>query len=533
MEWIRKQRAVYLGNAGAVKDYRVQFRGNRAAWFWLLYLVLLAFFAIATYSTTQIGGKQSISVIQGQLYGFYLVIMQTVQTVVLVAAPILASQGVVSEFERQSYELVMSAPVTPKYFLVGKLTSGFRTLVMILVLSVPISSLGVIMGGATWADVFDAYGHILLQGTILMAFSLPLCMMTKKMVSTVFYTYGFIGVLGLGAALTGSTTMMMRSYMGGGTSTIDTVPFFSGLLPYLPTMMPSHKTTVMGTAVPNIVLAAIFTLALIKLMLLAAGSVMSRENSAETKSLRIHGLVFGFVLGLLAVMTIPGEMIEGMGGTHPWKGAGLAGALGGSSGIGSEYAMPIMAGLVGLMVLIVIPMLPYLSAFSFNDGRRHQATGWFQPRKILLSEGGGGLPYVLALVTAIFAPLIWLFAVSGVSADVVIAGVGWVYAFCALGWSLTWWASSLGSSVSAGRRGGFGLILGVMILPTIFLTLMQTATLYSSGPVWVEYTPFQPYSSDSMTGIFKIGLLVVLTLVITASAENRRIKKAKLAGVIS
>lgn len=525
MNWILRQKAVYFGNAGAVKDYRVQLRGNRAIWFWMAYLAFLAFFALVNYSTANIGGTRSVAEIQGQLYGFYLMIIQTVQTVVLLVAPVLASQGIVSEHERQSYDLVMSAPVTPKYFLVGKLISGMRTLVLLLVLSVPVASLGVIMGGATWADVFYTYGHLFLQGLIVMAFSMPLAVMTKKMPATVGYVYITLAVTGILSGMTGALSL---SGMGG-----VSAPYYAGLLPYLPALLPSSTTLVGAVEVPNLVLAALIALVFVKLCLVGAGSAMSRARSAETKSLRVHGVVAAGLLGLFVAFTVPPMAYAGMGATA-MGGMGSGASAGVSTFADPTVFMVLMATFVTFICLPFVPFLPYVSTFGYEDERKYYATGWFQVREVFTGSPGGGLPYLLLVLILALGPFGYVCVANGVSFDLVAGGIGWALAFAVFMWSCGWAMSAASRSASTARRGAFGIFLAVTILPVVFLGFVQGMTFLTMETptrVWAEFSPFHAFSQDSVTAILKIPVLLAFALFLGSWAERRRMTKAKEAGV--
>ena len=534
MEWLRTQKAVYLGNASALKDYRVQLRGNRAVWFWLGYLLLLTFFALVNYSAADLGGSQSISSIQTSLYGFYLTVLQTVQTVVLLVAPILASQGIVNEFERRSYDLVMSSPVSPKYFLVGKLISGARTMLLLLILSLPVASLGVIMGGATWGDVFNGYAYLWLQGIMVMAVSMPIALMTRKMPATVFYTYGIVFLTG---PLVGITMAMsaMTAMMGATTSGEVEMLFYTGLLPYMPALYPTTVTQIMGVAVPNLLLAAVFAGLIVKFALVGGGSVMGRERSAETKSFRLHGLAICALVGTLVAVLLPPDVVAMFGGTHPWAGR-MSAMGGGGSFVEPEVLMYLLGGFVAALLMVLVPFFSHLSTYSYTDGKKFEASSLFRPPKFLTADPGGGLTYLLVLALLLVGPLLGLLAWSGVGVDLWLAASAWTVAFVAFCWSAGWFVSSRSKNISAARRGTFGLVLAAVVVPVVLLGLVQSMRmLVVNEPtvLWIDYSPFHPFAGDTVVVILKVPILLALGALMAYSGEARRIQVAQQSGVIS
>src|ERR1044072_9677517 len=103
---------------------------------------------------------------QHPLKGFYNKIIYLLSTVMWLVAPALTATAIVSERQRKSLDLVFSAPVSPKYYLVGKMLSSYRYVWMLLVLSLPVTAACVVLGGAVWSEGLAAYGLLSLPGVI-------------------------------------------------------------------------------------------------------------------------------------------------------------------------------------------------------------------------------------------------------------------------------------------------------------------------------------------------------------------------------
>ena len=136
--WIAEQKRVYFGNASSVRDYRAQLRGSRPVLLWSIYLGILILFVLLAYANIVAQGTQSVTVVQSQLKQFYKSILWMLEVMVALIAPVVVTMSIQSEVQRKSIDLVTTSPVSPKYFLVGKVLSGYRYVVMLIFLSLPV-----------------------------------------------------------------------------------------------------------------------------------------------------------------------------------------------------------------------------------------------------------------------------------------------------------------------------------------------------------------------------------------------------------
>lgn len=114
--------------------------------------------------------SMSVAQAQDQLRWFYTWIIGLLGAVMMLVAPVLTATAIPAERQNQSFDLLFSSPLELKHFLVGKMISSFRFTAILLFLSMPIASICVLLGGATWTDIACAFLSLLAIGIILTSF---------------------------------------------------------------------------------------------------------------------------------------------------------------------------------------------------------------------------------------------------------------------------------------------------------------------------------------------------------------------------
>ncbi|HWA82685.1 MAG TPA: ABC transporter permease, partial [Fimbriimonadaceae bacterium] len=387
--WVRESVGTYLGNATAVRDYRVQLRGNRAVILWAVYLAVLIGFGMLTYSAAAARQQMSVVEAQASLRQFYSQVLDLLSMVIVMIAPALTATAIVTERQRKSLDLVFSAPVTPKYYLVGKMISSYRYLWMLLVLSLPVTAACVVLGGAVWSEVLTTYALLSIQGLIYTSLALLFSTLAQKPVGAIVWSYISVFIYVWFAAELGLGLSAMRTISGSGRS-IGEMPFAVCLRPFEITDVASTYTVIVGYHVPNWLLAALFALLFVRLMLLAGSSALSPYGSWETKSLRLHSLVYTF-LGAFGLAAVIAPALPGIGHAS-------ALATPGASGPDSDR----IAGQAFVWLLTsLILVLPFITCYGSDLERKSWPDGIFNVRRMLIATPSGGLPFLLALVLAV------------------------------------------------------------------------------------------------------------------------------------
>jgi len=513
--WVRSNVAVYVGNATAMRDFRVQLRGNRAVLLWGFYLVVLIGFAMLTYSSTAEIGSSSIVEAQSRLRQFYQAIMILLAAMINLIAPALTAGAIVSERQRHSLDLVFSAPVSPKYFLVGKMVSSYRYIWMLLILSLPITSACVVLGGATWSDVISAYIILSLNALIYTAISLLISALSKQPVAAIVWSYVASVLYSIATGLAASMSMVY--VLIGGSRSLE-APFLLTLNPYMVVQAAPTFTRIWGIEVPNWILGAAMALVIAKLLILAAGSAMSGFGAAETKSLRIHGILFSALIGALYAYAASPSFTA------------ASAAIGGSmsrSGLTSTSPSWSYVQDLGFAVLIMplIVLIPFASCYGLDGQRRNWPDGTISLRRILSGTPSGALPYICSLVLATYFGIAGVCQLNG-GALPSIAIVFWSLALCTFLWSISRLTSSFNMGLRSARALQFTIAMGFIALPVPFFSAISAFNSSDAG-IWNLYI-LRPMigvmDNRNLSWIYGF-ILVVLSLAVVAIAETNAARK--------
>jgi len=501
--WLRENARTYFGNAAAVRDYRAQLRGNRALWLWGGYLGLLVLITSVIYSSTVRGNVQDIALVQFQLREFYGSIITMLAVFVTLVTPAMTASAITIERQRKSLDLVFTAPVSPKYLLIGKMLSSYRYTWMLLVLALPITAVSVVMGGATWMDVLAAFIMLSAHALIFTSIGILLSTLSPNTVAAVVYTYLVVGLYsGVMSGIAAAYSISSFSGMGTGE-----VSWAATLTPFSVGFVAPTFTTLWGIAVPNWVFTVLFALTISKVLLVASASALTHFLSADTKSLRVHALVYAFLASTLMV-----------GGT-----SGVTRAAAGSmTGRDADFAR---AFPVVMLSLILLFFVPHLTCYSSGEGVKFRPTGAFSFKEAIRGRTSGAGPFLL-----LFAALAFGGGALGsyFGANVVPGFFYWGAMIYILGMFTFWWAagrliSSFGPTLKTARL----LLVAVMVFllgaPVPLLSIYEAATMNYGGPsdAWRVLMLYPLGGPGAMETAAVYGtIFLVLGVLLAAYAES-------------
>ncbi|MBA4291609.1 hypothetical protein C0431_01430 [bacterium] len=494
--WLAEQGRIYFRNANSVKDYRIQLRSTKTAWYWAIYLGVLVLVAISNYGAIENSAwNRSASGVQSSLTTYYQIVSGFIHAAILLIAPMLAASAIVSEYELQSMDLVKCSPTSSKYFFVGKYLAVMRQVGLLLFLALPIAAVGVTLGGATWAEIFEQFGYMYMQAGLATAIAVPLAVSTKTVIRTVF---GYFGVM-----FGFSFLLMILALLSMGAG-FTVVPPFVGLIPFASAFSVGKSLPIFGVEIPNWVSAGILTTIFVKVLLLGAGSAMTRAGSKETLSLRLHGLL---LVGLLSAI------IGWSYGSLPPMPTGQ-----------TERLTALFVALC-LPAYLVVGLALAVAAHGRTEERKFFADRLFVLQDTWRGRPSGAIGFLLIATMMMAAASILPFELMGRIRNLEIAlSVGWILSFVMFSFALVWLVSTSFDDAVASRRAvtGFGFLIGAspMALGVALQYLWNTLDV----PWGLRLNPFIPYAETYVMMGVKTLVLMVLGVLLLWWGEKRRKK---------
>lgn len=499
-DWISEQWRTYVGNAGSVRDLRSNMRGWNTPVILFCYLGFMVLAAGVFYIgiSNSGGGQVSISRIQADLTGFAYMVLGMTELLVGLIAPALVCSSIVGEYQRRSIDLVFSSPVGTKYFLIGKLLSSYRYVLLLIFMILPVLSLGVVLGGITMRWVAETLFMASMHGLLYTAVALPIACTSAKIVPAA--AYSLIACI----AIALQPLILMVPSLAAGVSS-----FLASMTPFM--ALPSQGTTTLlfGTVVPNWLLGSLAILLLVRVLTVGAGSALSQAGSADTMSLRIHSL---FLVALVTTL-----VSLGLGAAIPF--APSAGSTGGPSGHAIFFF---------IVCCYLYVSLPFVSVWSYASDRKSYPNGLFLARLALRGTPASGLPFLIALVlTATLGTFAmrWIGDVSTLVVDAPYVFASW--AFVLLGWSFGWMGSLLGGNqgVAGSRRLFMAFTIVFFTVPWVVLGWISSVLRDSS--VATLWNPLTFIGSEPQVAVAKGAGMLVAAAVIGLFAEIGRKSQAQ------
>ena len=436
----------------------------------------------------------SVSETQWRLQEFYEQILYFLGAAVLLVAPGLTATTVAAERQRRSLDLIFSAPVSPKYYLVGKMLSSYRYTWMLLILSLPITSVCVVMGGATWAEVLIAYLLLSMHALILTAMAIVVSASVPKPVSAILVSYALTVVYAIGTSMFAAASAFPG--MSGPTKEMAFTAQFS---PFFVARTADTFTVIAGRDIPNWLLTGVVTLLVTKLFLLGGGSVLSTTGARETIGLRVHSLLYIGIFGFSVGAFVPG----------------------------TTYAGALLGTVVGWALMPLLLAVPAIASFGRDRERKYWNDGLISIRQALTGARSGALPFILGLA-AIGSVSFWVGLAQNGAAPSLLAGLPylfWILAFWVFAWAFIRWLSAGMRSAQAASFVFFALLIIVLTVPPIALSSLSPEEWMSQGSIWSIW-PFTPITGGRerplLACLWGVSFLAVSGAMILASERRDR-----------
>ena len=510
--WFQETLRVYIGNATTTRDFRVQLRGNKAVILFSIYLVLLILFSMLIYDQASHSGQMNIVEAQTRLKDFYNWVMIMLGMAICLIAPAMASSTIVVEKQNRLMDLVFSAPVTARYYLVGKLIGIYRFIVLILVLSVPVTASCVMLGGATWQGVLESYLYLSTAGLVIASIGLiHSCMGTKPTQAMISAYFSTIFYLLLSGVIQGIGLSMRMAYASGTRTSINDVPVFSTLGPFYAHQLAGSFMTVLGVQVPNAILNVVVSLLIVRLILKGCESLIAPSGTYELRRLRVDSLLYAFFAYALFGWLV-GPWISTIVGSSP-----STNPKGFFEGIAPFWLLTFLGWMI----------IPVVTCFGYDNLNRFRPNGLFDLRTLFNGTPSGALPFIWAL---------WLCFYVGGAVGFAMVGIEtyrsfhyWAFAFLTFAsWTLLWAACRYSSAslrgVKTSRNFGVVFLLILMgLLPAVFSTVAFGQVYAEGANIW-DWYPYRAAISGpdkTYTAYIHGAVMLVLSVIMVWAAEAR------------
>src|ERR1043165_4794309 len=182
-------------NPVLTKELSVRMRGSRAYWILTGYLAFLSFILFMQYSmwwnqTQSSGGGVSAGAKIGQQFFFWIV--GTQMFLVAFITPAVTSGAITIEKEQRTMEMLEMTRLSRGSIVAGKLLSAVGFIALLLVSSLPLTSICFFLGGVSPEQV--AYWYFMLLGLSFVTATVGLVMSTiaRTTAAAVVFTYGLL-----------------------------------------------------------------------------------------------------------------------------------------------------------------------------------------------------------------------------------------------------------------------------------------------------------------------------------------------------
>ncbi len=469
-----------FNNATARRDFRIQLRGNRAVVLFTVYLGILSLFAVISYDSGLARSTVNLVEAQSRLQSFYGTITGTLVFAVITIATSLGSFAVVMEKQRRSLELVFSAPVHPRYFLVGKLIGIYRFILLVLVLAAPVLATCIMLGGATWGEAFTGLWILSMHGLIFAAVGVVCSTLATKPTGALSLSLLVAILLTIFASAFGGTSIFF-----GLRGTRD-VAFGTLFSPFTIFQVATSSSSLWGVQVQNWIPFTVVALMIVHMLLLGAESLLSGLATKTVRALRIAALFYSFLLpGLLWLTPSP-----------------------------SGKVLSHFFGFLGC--LIVAMAVPTITAFGFDEVRKRRPNGWFRPKELLSGTPAGALPFLIALLGAAMVSVLLfpkLFSLSVSDVESTLPNLVLTFGFAIFLWGYGRAVSAGLTTIRSAKLLSTIVAIGLVALPALLLSTVDGQSFSEPAAVsWMLY-PFRSiFGPDEQLpigffwgGVFAVG----------------------------
>jgi ABC-type transport system involved in multi-copper enzyme maturation permease subunit len=458
MKWPRPH---LYENPILTRELRTRMRGARAFWVLFAYLSILSLVLFITYATwwqsTVLNSPVAGAFRVGRVFYYTIFVVQAL--LVTVITPALTAGGISIEKEQRTFDLLTISLLPRTSVVVGKLFSALTFIALLLTASLPLVSMGFLLGGVSPDEVIVSYGLLLVSAFVYGAVGMACSAVAKNTTTATTMTYGVVLLLFFATLMTiyfPAFVPGMGNPNSGGLKAIN---------PIGAVIAGTQKETYFGFVLPAWATALVLNGLLGTILTLVAVHRLDWPYTDRSGLLRLLVAVF---VGLMT-LAIGGVMLPGS-----------------ATGWGPDVIVLMAIALICLSFLVPI----FATADSLPE--KNVFATLFNPRRLGRGEAPSGVLYLLLLTLFVFGILYmgqkWGSGHSG-SATLAssrkalngqLAGIG---AAAGLTLAVVWMTGTLGVFLTAllkNRRGAVAALYGILLL-TYLLPYVYVMSLDDSG----------------------------------------------------
>ncbi len=521
--WLLNAMTLVIGNPIISREMKVRMRFARAFWLQGAYLLfLISIVSLAYQFIVALQPLRHPADLQQRLQGFYYTLLYSLVAIVVLIAPALTASALSFERERRTLDLLLTTPLRPMQILVGKLLASYAFLLLLLVLSMPIVTVCIIMGGATVADLLATFGMVAFSTLHLCAFALYCSACNRSSGAATFWAYlGVAGMLMLTFPLTISEIALgvggaIGGAIGGpmGMVSPQVVVPLASLHPFAAPVIKAMPTELFGVKIPCWLFCGAFSLLLTRFWLTAAAArlpAIYRGNPVG--SIRRQALLLS-VLAVLSFDAFLGTMPVMVGPPAPPAGARHDLTLGFLMAVGFDAAF-------------IAFFVPWIATFGEHEGRPPANDGWFRPLRMFQPSASGALPFTLswfAITCATGIALsVWRLKTQPFWTELLI-GIGYSASVLTFFWSMgRFWSASV-RQLTLARW----LTLGTTVLLLVLPGFSKWSLVYPFVKLVDTFPPadaLKDFTQQVSVHGSVVGVLTLLLFLLSHTLRGARIRR--------
>jgi ABC-type transport system involved in multi-copper enzyme maturation permease subunit len=440
------------------KELRTRMRGARAFWVLFVYIAILSLILFVTYMSWWQSQRGSLGGMGGGAFTvgkiFYSVLFTVQGILVGIITPALTAGGVSVEKEQRTLDLLQISLLPRRSIVVGKLVAALAFVGLLLTSSLPLVSIGFLLGGVSPGEVASTFGLLLLTAFVYGAVGIACSSVARNTTSATVMTYGTIGLLFFATLpLAMLAVPGMLGAPGGG---MGRGVGLTAINPIGAMAAGTLKETYFGISVPAWLTSLVVNGLFGTILTLVAVHRLDYPRTDRSGLLRfLTALLVGVLAFCVCGLFLPGNS-----------------AFGGST-------------FIVVAMVAVLSVIPLVTLYATAEGLPSPGGVWtlFDPRRLGRGEAPSGLLYILLLVG-----LIGVIAYSGALFGPSGAGrpqlEGQIARLTLLTATAAWFFGALGLFFSAlvrNRWSAMSLVASVLVLLYLIPFTVSLSRAYSSS----------------------------------------------------